>query len=281
MGCGGSRVVESGVNAPLNSHMEKVGIESIDDTFNTAGETIRVLEEIRDVLIDNKDNIYISTGACCDANPDFIKSFKYFLWKLSAENEGDFKKAELDLDPHNAPYLKLSGSAVSKESVQASNEIAEFIKGLVEIKPRLEDNVEKIKSIGTEIAENSPNFLDQIKDKLKDDFLNLPGTIKKLNRNQEKVKHAVEVAPLLMEEVSDTISKLGRLVELTSNVDEITKVNEVGKNAVKNKQKTAVEIVYHNLPVAERYGKSPNEGFQFYRKRKLNKAKSKEENKKK
>ena len=91
MGCGGSKVEEEGgVQAVIDHFMEMLEIEKLDEIFENASKISEAVEDIRTLVIDNKDDLIASSGSCSYIEPKIQQSFYGVCWKLSADNKGKF-----------------------------------------------------------------------------------------------------------------------------------------------------------------------------------------------
>lgn len=273
MGCGGSREKETGINARLNHWMDNVGVDSIDKVFDEASPVIRELEEIREIVVDRRDDVIIHTGACAYKEPNISNCFSALLWKLSADNEGDIAKAEIEV-LEDAPYLAVKGKKNSHDGQNAANLYIRYCNDLMSLPEKMEALSEKMKNLGEEIANQASSFAEQVNDHGKDHPLKIPGMLSKLSKNVAKVKAASLLCPDIAKELTATIAQVKDVADLLKATE---KVDEVGKKCHKEKKTSAHEIVFLTLKPEERFGATPQEGWNRFDVRKKNKAESKKE----
>jgi hypothetical protein len=273
MGCGGSREKETGINAPLNHWMDTIGVDSIDEVFSNASPVIKELEEIREIVVDRRDDVIIHTGACAHKEPNISKCFQSLLWKLSADNEGDIGKAEIEV-LEDAPYLAIKGKKNSHEGSNAGNLFIRYCNDLMTLPEKMNALSEKIQNLAEEIGNQAASFGEQITEFAKDHPLKIPGMLSKLSRNVARVKAAAAVSPDVAKELTSTIAQIKDVGDLLKATD---KVDEIGKKAHKEKQTHAHVIVFTNLKPEERWGNQPTEGVQRFENKKKAKAEEKKQ----
>lgn len=278
MGCGGSRDKEKGVHAPLDHWMATIGVESIDQTFTDSVKTIESAEELRAIIIDNRDALVISSGACSVPEPTIMDCFKGVCWKLSADNDGKFLDAGFTMSEGD---FKLEGKKNSAEGKQAYEELEAYVKSLASM--QMQEKLENLGKVGKEMAtqfvEKAPEMMTQLTDSFKDKPLQLPWKLKDLKSNIEKCVNAAACIALLVKEMTNFLSCFKTLSEFFS---EVAKIDEVGLKAHKAKQVKAYEIVWNYITDPKmKYGKKADDGLQLWMRRRDVKKATKEAHAKK
>jgi hypothetical protein len=267
MGCGGSRVEETGVHAPLDHWMAKIGIEEVDQAFSEASETIKSAEEMREIIVDRRDHLIVDSGACTYKEPSLKSCFYGVCWKLSADNEGKF----IDAGFMPAPDLKgfvLEGKKNSSEAMKAYKEFNEYIIGLIEIEEKMTNLKTKGEQLGKTMIDKKEEMLTKVNEKFSSDPLVAPKKVKDLAGNITRVNTAVSTIAKLSEEYSNSIVFLKEMGGILKQPEEISKIDEVGKKAVENKHVRAYSICFHSISdTNQREGKKPEDGYNMWSER--------------
>jgi hypothetical protein len=274
MGCGGSKEKEEGLEVSFDSRMEIIGIESIDGLFKEASASIENLEAIREVIIDNRLDTIIHTGACSHIKPDIEHCFRGLLLKISADNKGSFISAGFDIDLEAAQFLTLTGERNTQEAKDALQSLTSYLKGIWEIKDRGQDIYNNVKAISDKIMASKETLIEECKNAFQDNPFNSVSAVKKLIQNFDKVNHLVRVAPKIPEELMATLNSIKGFPSLIKNAQFISKVDEEAKKAIEAGNSHAYEICYFTYDLQSRYGKNQEDGHKYWiRKREAKKAK--------
>lgn len=170
MGCGGSKEKLEGVDRPLDHWMEKVGIPDIDDKFYPLSDTIKDLENIRETVVDKRDEMHELSGSCAYKAPSLYKAGTSVLWKLSVDNKGEISKAGIDVIDKE-PYITVVGSDNSKEGADAARSFITYCNSIKKIGSDFESVGENLKQLGEKATANQESTIEQIKSKLSNDPL--------------------------------------------------------------------------------------------------------------
>lgn len=162
MGCGSSREVATGVRAPLDHKMEHLSMDSLDTFFSRASEIIREVEDIRDKIIDDRDDVFEDTGACSYKEPDLQKALYGLLWKISADHKGKVNDAELEIIEHK-PFIRFKSGTLSYDARRAIDSFCDYVSGIMDLHENVEALNEKSKSLveGLESIANAPEEIKQ------------------------------------------------------------------------------------------------------------------------
>jgi len=269
---------EKGVHKHLVSDMWVLNIDSIDDFFQGMSPIIKDLETIREAVIDKRDALYLSTGACCHKTPTLMICLKGFFYKIAAAKKGDILKGldiEITLDE---PYFKL-GDSIPSSSKKDIDELIAYVKGFINLPKTLEDMGEKLKEMVEKVEKSVDDFVSQITKAAEGDPFGLPKLLRHFEQNCVRVKDAACLFEPLVKELAGTVSQFKTITTLLKDAEEIAKFGEIGKNADKNKWTKPEEIFYHTCPEEERYGKSPEDGVKFWNGKITNKANAKQASK--
>jgi hypothetical protein len=264
MGCGGSREKETGVHAPLDHWMAVIGIEDVDQIFKDASETIKAAEDLREMVVDNMDKLILHSGACAYKEPTLKDCFMGICWKLSADNGGKFLDAGFSLGP-DMKSLTLEGKKNSAEVLKAYHEFNSYISGMME----LEEKITNIKTKGDELMqsmkEKGGELTEKVTDQFKSDIFTLPGKLKDIGGNLNRVTTAATCIAKLLEEFTKRISFLKELAAFFTQTEELTKIDQIGKKAFESKHVKAHEICWQNITDPKlKEGKKPDDGFFFW-----------------
>ena len=269
MGCGGSKVEEEGIQAPLDHWMEKLDIETLDELFAGASKTIEQVEETRELVVDKRDELILSSGACSYMAPKIQHSFYGICWKLSADNKGKFIDCEIGLDVGEDVSLKLSGKNNSAEAVNAFNQFNDFMKGIAGLPEKMKEISDNVVQLSKDITENPSAILDQIKAAVTDDPFKAMAVIKKATANIDKVKKLVMITPKIVEELTLTMGFLMEIPAFLKDLDKLKVVDEIGAKANKHKYVKSHDITWHLMEdKKERFGTKPQHGVKYCEERK-------------
>jgi hypothetical protein len=270
MGCGGSREKEVGVNASLNHRMEHIGIDSIDRVFQNASPVIRELEELREIIIDRRDDVIIATGASSYTEPSIYRCMISLLWKLSADNDGDISKAEMEVieDP---PYLACRGKKNSAEGTNAAKLLIRYCNDLMTLPEKMNSLNEKMQRLGEEVLDQAGQYGEAVQEAGKTQPFKLAQMVSKLSKNIANVKAATTVCPEIAKELSSTIMQSKDIGNLLKDTEKLNEISEIGKKANKDRKVHAYDISWHYLPQGEKYGSGPMDGYNLFLGRKKNK----------
>ena len=271
MGCGSSREKESGINCPLDSQLEEMGVEALDEIFKSASGIITSLEGVREKVIDTRDDLILNTGACVSKSQDLIQSFYCILWKLSADNAGDLSKADISVN-ESEPFMSLNGKKNTVESMSNFENLVKYVTFICTLNDKMMTLGEQILTLSTKLMANPDEMLEQIKTK----FTSEPFTgIKKcgtLKANIEKVKKAAELSPKIALELSKSILFVKSVPSILKDKEKLKATDTIGKEAHEKAMTKPNEITWYALKPEERYGKTPLDGVHFFNQRKENKA---------
>jgi hypothetical protein len=268
---------ESGVHRSLDDYMEHTDIEVLDNFFREAGRIVEQIEEIRDKVVDDRDDVFEDSGSCCYKTPDLMKSLNSILWKVSADNKGDLSKANL-MPSQEIPFFEFKGHKAD-DSNDAITEFCTYIKSVATLYENVQELTEKAQTLTTGL-ESMKDAPEQVKDKFSDNPFKIPGVLSKLTRNTNKVKAAIEVASLLPKEMAKMMDEVKNIAETVKDKDKMKKCDEYGEKAHKNNWKSIYEVVWNNLSAEERTA-TLMEGKHRYSKKRLDKKKRKDEKAKK
>lgn len=164
MGCGGSKEKLEGVDKPLEHWMERINMVDVDDKFRPLEASIKEMEEIRETIVDKRDEMYETSGACAYKNPNVYKAGTSVLWKLSTDNSGEIARAGIDTmsDP---PYIVISGNN-SVEGNKAANIFINYCAGIKNMPSQLSNIFDKLKELADKALANQESTLQKIKSKL-------------------------------------------------------------------------------------------------------------------
>ena len=277
MGCGGSKVEEEGgVQAVIDHFMEKLEIEKLDEIFENASKISEAVEDIRTLVIDNKDDLIASSGACSYIEPKIQQSFYGVCWKLSADNKGKFIDAAIEWDSENNS-LTVTGQNNSAEAVNAFNQFNDFVKGVIGLPEKMKEISDQVQELSKNISEDPQSILDQVKEAVTDDPIKLAAVLKKTHSNIAKVKNLVMVTPKIAEELTVVLGFLKDIPAFLKDLDKIKQIDEVGEKANKHKYVQAHEITFYLMEDTKlRFGTKPQQGLKYWDERKHKKKEQKE-----
>jgi hypothetical protein len=270
MGCGGSKDGLEAPQAPLNHFMVGLGMEKLDGLFAEASKVIEEIEELRVVIVDKKDDLVISTGACSFSDPKISHCILGLLWKLSADNSGKFLDAGFDFDASSLS-IKLTGSKNSSDAVKAIDEVNAYVSGLRAIPEKLSQLADKISEFCKNSFEDPTAIFDELSKSLSGNPFKIPGKLMDCKKNIVLVKNAVATANKLREELTNTLSFFKDIKNLIS-ADKLVSIDEIGSKANKAKHTKPYEICWNYMTdVKERFGKKAEEGVKKWDGMKLKK----------
>jgi hypothetical protein len=269
MGCGGSRNEEkSAIDTPLDHWMETIGITQVDEIFSNASNVIKNIEELRETIIDKRDEVIQATGACSYKNPDILKSFNGLVWKLATDNGGDLTKAELDTI-EDEPYMEIRGKNNSIEAKNAGELLIQYCNTIIHLTQQCSDVQTEIEELAKEIQTNTQRFTEEIQEQgNKTNPGKIPANISKMGRNSDKVRKAAFISATLTKELTLTISLAKDIGGMIGDKKLIVAINEVGSKSIQSKLHEPWKIVWYNIKPEERYSHVPIEGFKRYEEKK-------------
>lgn len=173
MGCGGSKVQLEGVDCPLDYWIEPLDIPEIDSKTAPASDAIKDLEDMREKIVDKRDEIFVSTGAIAHRNPNIYKAGMCLLWKLSADNAGQINDAGIVYEQKS---MAANGKKNSPEAVAAAKAFFEYC-GVVSAinhkeeegtssQSRFEAIADKVKKISEEAKASYEEVVKKINEKV-------------------------------------------------------------------------------------------------------------------
>jgi hypothetical protein len=278
MGCGGSRHGLEAPHAPLNHLMIGLGIEKLDNLFAEASKIIEEIEELRVVIIDNRDNLIISSGACSYVDPKIYQCVLGLMWKLSADNSGKFIDAGFGVD-ENTMGLKATGANNSSDAVKAINDLNTYISGLGAIPEKLAELIKKIGEFSKNSFDDPTAIFDELSKSFSDSPLRIPGKILDCKKNIVLVKNALTTANQCQEELTSSLSFNKSFKKLMS-AESIMSIDEIGLKAHKAKHTKTYEICWNYMTdVKERFGMKAEEGIKKWDGMKLKKKSVKQSSK--
>jgi hypothetical protein len=168
MGCGSSRTKLDILNSPLNCHMDKTEVESVDSTYLKASNIMEKVENIRITLIDNRDSLVIKTGASAYAQPDLQACLLSYFWLVSTFSKTGLKDHKIETT-EDVPFFQIIGLEGKKVS-KATKTLTDYIKGIWEVKDSTDSICEEMNAISETIGNESGHYVDQVKEACKDDF---------------------------------------------------------------------------------------------------------------
>jgi hypothetical protein len=142
---------------PRNYYLEKTIDNPIDynlepmedaDLIEETVYIMKLIENMRDVLSDQLDNLILVTGAYCFPNPSIGACIKSVLIKVAFDNDGEAES--IILASHKKPYLEIKGGTLSEEGVVVSSTLVTFLNNLYLQKERdkfllLEDKLKTVR----------------------------------------------------------------------------------------------------------------------------------------
>lgn len=165
MGCGGSKEKLEGIDRPLEHWMESTNMPDVDEKFYPLQKCIKEMEEIRDLIVDKRDEMYETSGACSYRTPNVYKAGQSVLWKLSTDNGGEIAKAGIDTI-NDSPYIVVHGSNNTPQGSKAANVFIEYCAGISNMPSRLANICENLKEFADKALANQESTLQKIKSKL-------------------------------------------------------------------------------------------------------------------
>jgi hypothetical protein len=282
MGCGSSREKEeTGIAAVLDSNMEKLNIEKLDSIFENAGQIIEKVEGLRSLIVDDKDELIIGSGACSYLEPKLNDAFYGICWKLSADNKGKFLDAGLDFDIENT-CLIVTGTNNSEEATKAFDQFNAFIKGVIGLSSEMMELSETVQQLSKDITENPQGIIEEVKNTDTSNPFELASTVKNAYSNIDNVRKVVVVIPALSVELASTLAFLKEIPVILSDSTKLSKIDEVGKKACQHKYTEANVITWQLMEDPKmRFGTKPQDGIKNWEDKRKNKQETKKKLKKK
>jgi hypothetical protein len=148
--------------------MDHTSVESVDTVFTNASSIMEKLENIRVALIDNRDSLVVKTGASAYLKPDMHACLLSYFWLVSTLSNGALSKLKITMI-EEAPFFQIQGLD-GKKVTKATDTLVNYIKGVWTIKNDIEGISEEISTLSETIANDSSNYIDQVKEACKDDF---------------------------------------------------------------------------------------------------------------
>jgi len=268
MGCGGSKEIEEGLEGELDDNMQETGVETVDAIFKDLSGAIAALEGIRAVIIDERVDTIIQTGACSHIKPDIQQCFKGFLLKISVDNGGNFIDARFEVDLDGKNFLKITGEKNSNEAKQAINSFTSYLKGIWEIKDKAEAIYDKVKGISDKITNSADTLTSDIQNALASNPFSAASAVSKLLKNISKVKNLAVQGPKIPKELVATLDCLKGFPALIKDVKFIAEINEQAKKAIEAKKTHhPYQITYFTYEAQSRYGSLEDDGYKLWMKK--------------
>jgi hypothetical protein len=260
----------------LDHFMEKLEIEKLDEIFENASKITEAVEDIRTIVIDNKDDLIASSGACSYTEPKIQHSFYGICWKLSADNNGKFIDAGIEWDSENN-CLTVTGQNNSAEAVNAFNLFNDFVKGVISLPGKMKEISEQVQELSKNVSEDPQSILDQVKEAVTDDPFKLAAVLKKTHANIAKVKNLAIITPKIAEELTVILDFLKDIPMFFKDLDKIKQIDLVGEKANKHKFVQAHDITWNLMEDTKlRFGTKSQQGLKYWDERKHKKKEQKE-----
>jgi hypothetical protein len=254
MGCGNSfdllNTISTSTNIiqfPLNKNISFL-------TFQTEDEVSKLklfcqsVEEVRHAIIDEKDNISLSTGACSykKNQTNIEKCIKSISWKLSSEVLGKLSTSDFNFLNESSLFTISNESKFSKDSRQAVTSIYNYIVRVEKLKERLLE------------LNNQKMFANNIIINLQKVF-NINNNIP-FKKNCDNVNKSIEVLNKLEMEREKTIIENRNGINYLINESNYEEINRIGFTSSKKKIKIPHYITWNFISKEERH-KNEDHGF--------------------
>jgi len=282
MGCGGSKdtkemskadLVElKGIDAPLNSRMNKLDVASLDETFKKATELIDQLEVLRTNIVDDRDNVVLKTGLCTRSNVGAVDYFVGVVIKLAVDAKTGVENVNLKFEQNQ---FKLGSGSYTDQGKDAANTFAAWANKIL----TLEDSMKKVHEDLTKFGEN---FTTEMNEKhlqeLRKAHPDKKDKEEHLKTNLTRVRLALEAAPLVSKQLQEDLGGLRNIPNMLGNKDMIAHANSVKDKAIEGKATDPLIIVfnYADVPSKPKFGNTPEEGRLLWTKKQFSRRFMKE-----
>jgi hypothetical protein len=162
MGCTSSYTREEFdlVQLPLDSRIQYVGIFSLDEDFTKAKALITNLEEIRNLMIDNRDQLVLKSGACAYNCIDMKAIINSFLIVMSVYLEHDLCSTKRVIC-NNYPYLSIECDE-NKKANKLYKCFMSYLSDLKSAKYKLETFSEGFIEFQAYLSTNLNNYISKV-----------------------------------------------------------------------------------------------------------------------
>jgi hypothetical protein len=221
MGCTGSKDGEQ--NRKIDSEFQTINIARFDDFFRDARDLLQAAEDIRSGIEDSKEEGAEIARTWELKEPKYIDTVQVLFWTASAENEGQIKKADLEVTTE-APFVRMNGNKIHHETYKLYETFSTYLKTIIEGPEKLKEILEKLQAI----SEKAPDMVKEGKNEIQGsslDFAGKAGAIAKLGKNSAKLPKELAKCKNLQETLTtaktDMKELIPKLKELASKADEV------------------------------------------------------------
>jgi hypothetical protein len=171
MGCGACRMVfEENTDSPLDPNLTNIPmtgtlqiseIEMLNKLYDSASIKIQMIELMRESIIDKLDELIYNTGACVFYNPDIVSCIRCILWKVSADSDGNIRKAHINFI-EDEPFIQIKGEKncnLKNQTKLLVNLLISYISDLFLLKNQIKKIDQAIPELVYIISENNENYL--------------------------------------------------------------------------------------------------------------------------
>lgn len=267
MGCSGSKTSDDGLLYTQTDYdMTDPGIafDKLGELFKDASTSIKELEELRKIIIDNRDELVIVTGASSFIDPTIENCLKCLLWLISFDNEGNISEAGIECDTEGKK-ISLTGNKTSSQTQTALTEYQKYLNSLTENNQKLSQISEKLIELKDKFT-NGNELENEYVSKLKESGTDqVSKYLSQFRKNVDKLKRACITSNKLKDEVKLAFDTFNDIPALISDKTRRNKIDKIGCKALTFAYVKPNEISWNLIDdVKQRYGKNPEEGLKFW-----------------
>lgn len=264
MGCSESRVLLLQIEEPLVTKVENIKDQAINQKFKDAITVLKELEALRKFVVEEKDSLILSSGACCKIDPTLITIIESLLWTASKENKGEISN-QVTYNEGQYPYFTL-GQGCSDSSKKIAKEINEYIKKCLEYEKTYQSLLRRCEAIIRDFRHNQAKY----RSSFKGDSAAAEAEI--YDRNVVVVQQMTKgnTLYLIIDKLEVDLNNIKIIQSLLANTNFMNEVNSIGKKS--QSYSNQYEIIYYNINSNLRYKASPIVGEEDFI-RKINKRK--------
>jgi len=252
MGCGASKDKLSQVEKPLEHWVEPLEMQGLDETFSSASNLIKTIEEKRSAIVDELESVYAKSGAIAFKKRDLNKALRCTIWKLGVDNGG--KVDEIGINVESQLFERSNNS---EEGNIAGNSLIYYCKNLLE-NWKIEDLtsiLNELEEINKNLSENHERYMNIITENCKENPFDGFKKNSKIKGNRNKCENAISCLKQVIE-ILKNLALSAPDVLASLNPERIVKESIHVEKAFNKKLNNPVEIAWNLIEnPKERNGK--------------------------
>jgi hypothetical protein len=162
MGCGTSRMILEGNDKPLDPTMEQTHLEEVDKALKNASKVIEIVEALRSTVVDDFEELLLTTGACVYKTPNLEKCIHSFLYLAEKEKKGYIHRVE---PSYESPYFR-SDVVLPDKISKVYTDLKAFMSKVTSVLREWDEvKVTEVKQVGEKVVQEAEGFEKMLTDR--------------------------------------------------------------------------------------------------------------------